>query len=105
MRLCGFHVLLKCGRMLELKGGQRGFERGQVFVGFQPTESLGCFHHGSSGPTQHHGRISPSAGTSPTPPPRPVCGTNLPVEEPSTVANPALTEHVPWGELERVRSW
>jgi hypothetical protein len=41
MRLCGFHVLLKCGRVLELKGGRRGFERGQVFVGFQPTESLG----------------------------------------------------------------
>src|SRR6266536_6418164 len=32
----------------------------QVFVCFQLAESLGCFHHGNSGPTQHHGRISPS---------------------------------------------
>src|SRR6266571_2193251 len=62
MKLCGFQALLKrvCGRVLKLMDSQRGFERGQVFVGFQPTEALGCFHYAGSGPTQHHGDVSPS---------------------------------------------
>ena len=45
---------------LAAMSSQRGSERWQVFVGFQPTEALDCFQHAGCGPAQCHGSISPS---------------------------------------------
>src|SRR5262245_58064303 len=61
-RLCSIQVLLKLvtGRVLELMSSQRGSERGQVFIGFQPTEALGRFHHSGGRPAQRHRGILPS---------------------------------------------
>src|SRR5215475_8086493 len=61
MMLCGVSVVFNSsGDVLGLMSCKRSSENGQVLVGFQSTEALGCLHHAGGGPAQRHRGISPS---------------------------------------------
>ena len=52
-------VFNSLGDALGLMSCTRSTKNGQVLVGFQSTEALGCLHHAGGGPAQRHRGVSP----------------------------------------------